>query len=110
MPPVHVSHFVLCFGRFHGVLFLTSKICYRKENTFSINGQAAEKVLYHVTFSLADKSTVDATDLYKIVGSPNSHKGWLHSLIASFHKSNCGRREGCWTWTQFSWVHHLQTL
>lgn len=36
-PPIHISYFVLRFGRFHDDLSLTSKICFRKENTLCIN-------------------------------------------------------------------------
>lgn len=60
----HISHFGLCFGRFHGDLFLTKKkICFREEDTFSLNSQAAESVLYHETFPLAYISAVDPADL-----------------------------------------------
>lgn len=59
----HISHFVLCFGRFHGDLFLNRKICFREDDTFSLNSQAAERVLYHEAFSLAYISTVGLADL-----------------------------------------------
>lgn len=36
------------------------------------------------------QSIVGPKDLYKIAGLPNSHRRWLPSLIATFHKSNCG--------------------
>lgn len=54
----HILHFVLCFGRFHGDLSLTSKICFREDDTFSLNSQAAERILYREIFPLAYISTV----------------------------------------------------
>lgn len=100
----HISYSVLCLGKCHGDLFLTSRICFREDDTFSLNSQAVETVLDHETFSLAYISTVGPADLFKVVGPPDSQRSWLHSLIASFCRSSCGRVEASWTWTQFTWI------
>lgn len=100
----HISHFVLCFSGFHGDLFLTNKICFREEDTFSLNSQTTERVLSRENFSQDYVSTAGPAELYKELGlliltEVSFIFSWSHST-----KATGVEQEACLTQPQFTSV------